>query len=301
MELRHLQTFQIVAEELNLTRSAMRLNYSQPTITKHLKILENEIGSPLFVTEGNKKKLTKIGELFFQHTKNILNEMYTLNEEIKDFNTNSQTIRLCGLDFYGYYYYLPNIREFQRKHPEVTFEIIGASCDNSLTLVNHHECDFGISVGKPMASEFTHYSLENEDLVLFASSKIAKDPSYKENCIEKYPVLLDKKANHFYYGFLKQGLTFPKMIHCSSDETVKEGVLTGSYIGIVGTGRIQDEVDRGELTILDTYSKNVPVKFFTLTSNLSNPLLESFYHSFIDSWHMNKQRAEKQKMKKIVN
>ena len=34
MEFRTLQTFQVVAEELNFTKAAIKLNYSQPTVTK---------------------------------------------------------------------------------------------------------------------------------------------------------------------------------------------------------------------------------------------------------------------------
>ena len=54
MEIRNLQTFQVVAEELNMTHSAIKLNYSQPTITKHIKSLEDELGTMLLDKKNGK-------------------------------------------------------------------------------------------------------------------------------------------------------------------------------------------------------------------------------------------------------
>lgn len=47
MEFRTLQTFQVVAEELNFTKAAIKLNYSQPTVTKHIRSLEEHLGTIL--------------------------------------------------------------------------------------------------------------------------------------------------------------------------------------------------------------------------------------------------------------
>lgn len=54
MEIRTLQTFLVVAEELNLTRAAIKLNYSQPTVTKHIKSLEDELGTVLLTKHNGK-------------------------------------------------------------------------------------------------------------------------------------------------------------------------------------------------------------------------------------------------------
>ena len=43
MELRHLKTFKVVAEELNLSKAANKLGYTQPTITLQIQSLEKEL------------------------------------------------------------------------------------------------------------------------------------------------------------------------------------------------------------------------------------------------------------------
>lgn len=280
MEIRHLQTFQIVAEELNLSRAAMKLNYSQPTVTKHLKLIEDEIGIPLFERNNGKRSLSKAGEILYKHSKNVLNEMFQLNHEFCSIKGDKPIIRVGGMDNYCYCYFLPKLRKFIDKFPDITAEVHAVSNDDAMKQVLNHELDFGISVGKQGTSEVVDCVVGFEDLVLFASSKIAKDASYLDYCIEHYPVLLDQKANYIYYGFLKQGVTFPRMIHCNNDEAIKEGVLSDQYIGMIGTGRIQKEIESGEITVLYTYSSHVPVKLFTLKSNLENPLFNQFFQIF---------------------
>lgn len=280
MEIRHLQTFQIVAEELNLSRAAIKLNYCQPTVTKHLKILENDIGMPLFEKKNGKKVLSKAGETLYKHSKNVLGEVFQLNHDLSLIKGDKPIIRVGGLEHYCYSYFLPNLRNFTKKFSHISAEVHAVSNDNTLKYLLNHELDFCISVGKQVMSDMVECIIGYEDLVLFASSKIAKDSSDLENCLENFPVLLDKRANYIYYGFLKQGVAFPQMIHCNSDEAVKEGVLTGQYIGMLGTGRLKKEIESKEITILHTYSSNVPVKLFTLKSNLENPLFYQFFQSF---------------------
>ncbi|WP_391206649.1 LysR family transcriptional regulator [Psychrobacillus sp. L4] len=278
MEIRHLQTFQIVVEEQNLIQAAMRLNYSQPTVTKHIQQLEDEIGLPLFEKMDNRKKLTKSGEILYEHAKNILNELFTLQRKMEESKGEKQIIRVCGLDEFCDRYFLPQIVNFRKKNQNVLIEVHSInSSDDALKKVIHNEVDFAIIHGRPLNSDISYQCIEYVDLVLFASREVANDTSKIEEYLAKFPVLVDLRAPFVKFELLKNGTHFPNIIHCNSDEAIKNGVLNHPYLGVVGTGRIKKEIESGTVTILETYSSNVPVKLIALTKNLSNPIFQDFY------------------------
>lgn len=72
MELRHLRYFVAVAEELNITRAARRLNVSQPPLSRQIRDLENDIGTPLLERGARQVRLTAAGKVFFKDARRIL-------------------------------------------------------------------------------------------------------------------------------------------------------------------------------------------------------------------------------------
>ena len=72
MELRHLRYFVTVAEELNISRAAARLRISQPAVSRQLRDLEEELRVALFHREKHGLKLTRAGEAFLAHARDLL-------------------------------------------------------------------------------------------------------------------------------------------------------------------------------------------------------------------------------------
>jgi DNA-binding transcriptional LysR family regulator len=61
MEMHQVRYFSALAETLNFTAAARRCNVSQPALTRAIKLLEEELGGPLFNRERNRSHLTELG------------------------------------------------------------------------------------------------------------------------------------------------------------------------------------------------------------------------------------------------
>lgn len=71
MELRHLRYFKSVAETLNFSRAAERLRVAQPALSRQIRALEEELGTPLF-ERARGVLLTDAGRVYYTHICKIL-------------------------------------------------------------------------------------------------------------------------------------------------------------------------------------------------------------------------------------
>jgi DNA-binding transcriptional LysR family regulator len=91
--LRELECFTAVAEELSFTRAAAKLRLAQPPLSRHVRALEDKLGTPLFERAARRVTLTAAGALFHEETRTILPQLRRAGETTRRF-ASGQTRRL---------------------------------------------------------------------------------------------------------------------------------------------------------------------------------------------------------------
>src|SRR5690625_2189215 len=84
MDIRHLEYFTKVAKHLNFTKAASTLHISQPSLSKTIKSMEDELGVPLFYRSFRQLELTDAGEALLHNAKNVLGAYQNLTNELND-------------------------------------------------------------------------------------------------------------------------------------------------------------------------------------------------------------------------
>jgi DNA-binding transcriptional LysR family regulator len=119
MEVRQLQIFRALAEELNFTRTAERVNTVQSNVTAQIKALEEELGAPLFDRLGRRVSLTDAGRRFQPFAEQALMAMEQGQRAIRHGAEPSGPLRISAPESILTYRLPSVLRIFRRRFPNV--------------------------------------------------------------------------------------------------------------------------------------------------------------------------------------
>ena len=120
MELRVLRYFLTVADEGNITRAADILHVTQPTLSRQMMELEDEMGTPLLIRGKRSVTLTDEGFLFRQQAETIVELADKLEHTFTDRkDIICGTIRIGATEALGGRTLAVYMKEFREKYPNV--------------------------------------------------------------------------------------------------------------------------------------------------------------------------------------
>lgn len=146
MEIRTLTYFMAVAEERNLTRAAARLHIAQPSLTKQLKILEEELGTSLFVRGKRGMEPTREGEYLYRQGRQILELVSKTEGQLKEMQEGLQgTLYVSAVETIGNSLMPEWLAGFHKKYPDVTYRVWNGNTDDVLERLKNGLTDMAIA------------------------------------------------------------------------------------------------------------------------------------------------------------
>lgn len=258
MFLKKLKTFQVVAEERNFSQAAIKLNYTQSTVSKHIQSLEEELNTELLTRKQGTYQLTKAGHKLFQHAIIIHNELKGVSELSINQDPEVELI-VQGHNYYCYEYVIPAIERLKSIYPRIHFVVKTSNNQDTVNKLIKNEIDIGIVSGNLMPRSFEAHQIAAESVGLCVGEHLYNKDYSVEDYVTKYPIILDESdmyqtSNIFPY--LKQPLD---IIDTDSDEVVQRTLMRNKFVGVVRLGRLKNEIHNGSIKVIDKIVSASPV------------------------------------------
>ena len=164
MEIRVLRYFLETAREGNMTRVAERLFISQPTMSKQLKELEQELGTKLFIRSNYNIKLTEAGMLLRDRAEDILSLMDKTLEEFRSLEEiNSGDIFVGALESETMSLFAETVRDLQKMYPRIRCNIYSGNLTDVCERLDKGLLDFAIVMSYVDLSKYNYLKLPMKD------------------------------------------------------------------------------------------------------------------------------------------
>ena len=147
MDLRALRYFTLVVKHNSFSRAAQASFVTQPTISKMVRALEDELGGPLLVRQGRGVQLTDAGEVVYARGLELLAKTEQLRQEVAEVDGMARGELTVGVMPTSGHYMAPVIARYQRLHPGVTLKVAELGARGLRQAVLAGEVDMTLGLG----------------------------------------------------------------------------------------------------------------------------------------------------------
>lgn len=198
MELRVLRYFLAVAREENITAAAESLHVTQPTLSKQLMDLEDELGKKLFERGKRKITLTEDGMFLRKRAQEIVDLSDKTENALKN---NAQTVSGdiyigCG-ETQGMRELIRVMKKVHTDYPEIRYNLYSGNDEDVSERLDNGLVDFGLFVGNTHLDKYDYKKLPVSDiwgLLIRNDHPLAQHETIKPADLDDVPILCSRQA-----------------------------------------------------------------------------------------------------------
>ena len=198
MELRVLRYFLEVAREENVTHAAQRLHVSQPTLSRQIKELEDELGKKLFTRSNYSIKLTEEGMLLRKRAEDILEMADKTLEEFKSLDEiNGGDIHIGCAESNGIAHVIRVIKSLQKKYPHIRYHFYSSGTDAVSERLDRGLLDVAVIIQEVDLSKYNYLKVPSSNrwgLIMRKDSPLAEHSCIHLNDLMNIPLILSRQA-----------------------------------------------------------------------------------------------------------
>ena len=194
MDIRVLRYFLTVAREENITRAAESLHITQPSLSKQLMELEQELGKQLLVRGKRKLTLTDDGVLLRKRAEEIVALLEKTEQELSADTALGGKISIGGLPGKRV---LQAAAELRAEHPDVSFDFYSGDACEIIERLDHGSLDFAVLLEPVDAVKYDYVSLGERarwGLIMPDNCELAMKPAIKREDLCSVPLILHKRV-----------------------------------------------------------------------------------------------------------
>ncbi|MEM8921873.1 MAG: LysR substrate-binding domain-containing protein [Actinomycetota bacterium] len=163
MNLRHIETFLVVADELHVGRAAARLHVAQPAVSQTIAALEKQLGLQLFDRSGRGIRLTAAGQTYAEEVRGVFPQLEQANRAAHDAERGVRGRLAVGFTAVCSLGDLPSfLIDFMGRHPEVAVRLQQMATTEQTEALRLGSIDVGFTI-LPGGPEPVHSRLITAD------------------------------------------------------------------------------------------------------------------------------------------
>ena len=183
LEIRNLRYFLAVAREENMTRAAETLHVTQPTLSKTMKALEDELGKKLFMRHSFSISLTEEGELLRNRAEDLVTMADKIEKEFLSLDELTGGELYFGLaESYQIRHLAKEIRLLKERYPGLRYHITSGDTEQVTEKLDKGLLDFAVICDVPDGRKYEYIAFPEGDiwgLILPADAVLAKKESIR--------------------------------------------------------------------------------------------------------------------------
>lgn len=198
MELRVLRYFLGVAREESMTGAARRLHVTQPTLSRQLQDLEEELGQKLFLRGSHSVTLTREGMLLRKRAEEILEMVQKTKSEFDSMGeTVAGDVHVGGGETEAMRRIARVIREIQSEYPGIRFHLYSGNAEDVMERLDKGMLDFGVLIQPVKIEKYDFVNLPDKDvwgIVMRKDFPLSRKKTIRKEDLSGVPLICSRQV-----------------------------------------------------------------------------------------------------------